>query len=167
MTSEKSYSGWYFLAFAVLVYILAFIYSPAIAYSALDIFGSILFRVLPIFALIFVLMSLTNYYMTPKKLVSYLGKGSGAKGWMIAIVSGILSTGPIYMWYPLLEDLKDQGMRYALISAFLYNRAVKIPLLPLLVSYFGLWYSIVLMLVMVMVSVLQGSLTEKMMEAIG
>jgi len=26
------------------------------------------------------------------------------KGWLIAILSGILSSGPIYLWYPLLAD---------------------------------------------------------------
>ncbi len=44
--------------------------------------------------------------------------------------------------------LQKKGMRPALIATFLYNRAVKIPLLPLLIIYFGLTYSLVLMVVM-------------------
>jgi hypothetical protein len=83
---------------------------------------------------------------------------------LIAISGGILSTGPIYMWYPLLNDLQKQGMRPSLIAVFLYNRAVKIPLMPLIIIYFGWIYMIVLLVVMIVVSIAQGWITEKLME---
>jgi len=60
----------------------------------------------------------------------------GIKKWIFVIIGGVLSTGAIYMWYPFLADLKDKGLNYGLISCFLYNRAIKIPLLPLMVFYF-------------------------------
>jgi hypothetical protein len=37
----------------------------------------------------------------------YVGKGSGIKGWPLAIYTGKLSHGPIYALYPLLRRLRD------------------------------------------------------------
>ena len=106
-------------------------------------------------------MVLINYFVKPKKLVQYLGKNAGLKGWIISIISGIISTGPIYMWYPLLNELQKKGIRNAYIVAFLYNRAIKPALLPLLILYFGLTYTIVLTIVMIIISILQGIIVEK------
>ena len=111
-------------------------------------------------------MVLTNLFVKPKVLMKYLGKNSGFKGWIITIIAGILSSGPIYMWYPLLNDLQRHGMKSGLIAAFLYNRAIKFPLLPLLIVSFGIKYSLVLMTVMILISVVQGMITEKIMEII-
>jgi uncharacterized membrane protein YraQ (UPF0718 family) len=164
MTSEKNYSGWYFLATVIVAYFVIFIVNQEKGFEATKIFINIIIKVLPIFILIIILITLTNYFIKPKTLVKYLGKKSGWKGWLIAISGGILSTGPIYMWYPLLNDLQKQGMRPSLIAVFLYNRAVKIPLMPLIIIYFGWIYMIVLLVVMIVVSIAQGWITEKLME---
>ena len=161
MTSEKSPAGWYFLLGVILLYIIISIFKIETILLSLQFFVDIIVKILPVLVLIFVLMALTNYYIRPKMLVKLMGKGSGIKGWAISIIAGIISSGPIYMWYPLLSDLQRQGMRNGLIAGFLYNRAVKIPLLPLLIMYFGLVYTIVLMIVMIIMSVFQGIVVEK------
>ena len=51
-------------------------------------------------------------------------------------------------------------------SIVINNRAVKIPLLPMLIVYFGLTYSIILMIVMILISLVQGITTEKAMEVL-
>ncbi len=164
MTSDKSRAGWYFLIGVALLYLVSLFFSPEKFVLSLNFFKGMLIKIIPVLVLIFVLMALTNYFVKPKKLVKYLGRNSGLKGWLIAIVAGILSSGPIYMWYPLLSDLQKHGMRVGLISAFLYNRAIKIPLLPLLIVYFGVTYSVVLMIVMILVSIIQSLATEKLMR---
>ena len=68
------------------------------------------------------------------------------------------------MWYPLLNDLQKQGVKNGFIATFLYNRAVKIPLLPVMILYFELKYVILLTAVMVLISVIQGLVVEKIME---
>lgn len=164
MTTEKNYSGWYFLGVVVLIYFIILLVNLKAFMSSLIFFKNILITVLPVLFLIFILIALTNYFVKPKFLIKYLGKNSGIKGWIISIIAGIISSGPIYMWYPLLNDLQKQGVKSGLIATFLYNRAVKIPLLPLLIFYFGIIYSLVLMFVMIIVSVLQGIIIEKIME---
>ena len=108
-------------------------------------------------------MALSNYFITPQFIIKHL-KDKGFKKWFFAIIGGILSSGPIYMWYPLLADLKGRGLNYGLIACFLYNRAVKIPLLPLAIIYFNWQYVLVLTIVMVIASVIQGVLLNKLID---
>lgn len=164
MTSEKSYVGWYFLLIVGIIYIITSIINLTSTFLALNQFIEIIKNIIPILLIVFILMAFTNYFVKPKILVKYMGKNSGFKGWIIAIIAGIISTGPIYMWYPMLNDLQSKGVRNALIAVFLYNRAIKIPVLPVLILYFGLSYSIILMIIMILISVLQGIIIEKLME---
>jgi len=89
-----------------------------------------------------------------------MGKESGTKGWVLAIITGILSHGPVYIWYPLLKDLREQGMRTGLVAVFLYNRAIKIPLLPVMIFYFGIEFTSILLIWMVGASVIEGKVIE-------
>jgi uncharacterized membrane protein YraQ (UPF0718 family) len=62
----------------------------------------------------------------------------------------------------MLSELKQKGMRTALIATFLYSRAVKLPLLPLMVHYFGVVYTLILCLYLIIFSVISGILVEKL-----
>lgn len=161
--STKSKGQIYFLVSTIIIFIVLTLINAQKGLETLIYLKNILIKVIPILLLVFALTFVVNYLVKPKKLIKYLGKDSKYKGWMIAIVSGILSSGPIYMWYPLLKELKDKGMRIGLVATFLYNRAIKIPLLPLLIVYFGLKYSIVLLIMMIIFSILQGLTIEKLM----
>ena len=159
--NKKGNTGWYFLLIVIIAYMVIGSINIDIVASSFIFFLSILKKIIPIFILVFVLMALINYFVKPKKLVQYLGRNAGSKGWLISIIGGIISTGAIYMWYPLLNELQKKGMRNAYIAAFLYNRAIKPALLPLLIIYFGLTYTIVLTIVMIIISIFQGIIVEK------
>jgi len=160
----KQISGsWYFLIIVILTYVFLFIVKQSLFFSSLNFFSKIILKIIPIFILVFVIMAITNYFITPKFVMKHLGD-KGVKKWFFVIVGGILSPGPIYMWYPLLADLKNKGLSYGLIACFLYNRAIKIPLLPIAIFYFGVGYILVLTFVMVFMSVFQGILLNKLME---
>ena len=105
--------------------------------------------------LVFVIMAITNYFITPKFVIQHL-KNKGFKKWFFIIIGGILSSGPIYMWYPLLADLKAKGLSYGLIACFLYTRALKIQLFPIAIFYFGIKYIIILSSVIIFTSIIQG-----------
>ena len=51
-------------------------------------------------------------------------------------------------------------MRSGLIAAFLYNRAIKIPLLPVMVYYFGIRFVGTLLVWMILASVVEGKMIE-------
>jgi len=155
--------SWCFLFSVVFIYLVLFVFNRESFFSGLNFFGQIIYKIIPIFVLVFVLMSLSNYFITPKFVMRHLGE-KGFKRWFYVIAGGILSTGPIYMWYPLLADLREKGLSYGLIACFLYNRAIKIPLLPLAILYFSWQYILVLCFVMIFMSVVQGVVLNKLME---
>ena len=148
--------AWKFLTLVIVIYILTLIFIPEVFFETLDFSKKIFLEIIPIFIIIFILMALSNYFITPKVIIKHL-KGRGMKKWFFVIVGGILSSGPIYMWYPLLGDLKKKGLNNGLIACFLYNRAIKIPLLPIAIAYFGLNYIIILTVVMIIFSIIQHS----------
>ncbi len=160
---NKLSGSWYFLGVLILIYIFNLIFNQDIYSKSLDFFAEIIYKVIPIFVLVFILMTLSNYFITPKFVMKHL-KEKGIKKWFFVIIGGILSSGPIYMWYPLLGDLKHKGLSYGLISCFLYNRAIKIPILPLAIIYFNWQYILILSIVMIIISVIQGILLNKLME---
>ncbi|ABO35134.1 hypothetical protein MmarC5_0824 [Methanococcus maripaludis C5] len=159
----SSISGsWYFLMAVLLIYVIVFIFSQDLFFSSLKFSYNIILKIIPVIILIFILLALSDYFITPKVVTKYLVE-NGIKKWIFVIIGGILSSGPIYMWYPLLADLKDKGMTHGLIACFLYNRALKIPLLPIAVLYFGWKYIAILSLVMIFMSIIQGIIIDKLM----
>jgi len=153
----------YFLIGILIVYLILFFISHDLFSLSINFFYNIILKIIPVFILIFILMAIINYLITPKFVMKHL-KEKGIKKWVFVIIGGILSTGPIYMWYPLLADLKDKGLNYGLIACFLYNRAIKIPLLPLAIIYFTWQYILVLFFVMIFISIIQGIIINKLME---
>ena len=150
--------GIIFLIAVIFLYIILFIFQPEKTILSLKITGKLLIRIAPLLLLVIVFMAIVNYFINPKKVLKYVGTGSGFKGWLIAMFMGIISHGPIYIWYPLLKDLKDKGMKNGLIAVFLYNRTIKIPLLPVMIYYFGATFVVVLLFYMLIASLIEGKL---------
>ena len=153
---EDKYHGIYFLGTIVFIYFLLFLYQPENIEKSLTVSADALIQILPSLLLIILLMGIMNYFVNPRTVSKYVGKGSGMKGWFLAIFTGMLSHGPVYAWYPLLRDLRNKGMKSGLIAAFLYNRAIKIPLLPLMVYYFGTRFVLIFTCYIVVASIVQG-----------
>lgn len=94
-------------------------------------------RLLLPFFLVFCSMIALNLFLTPPQFEKITQNGSGVKQTLFAAIAGILSTGPIFAWYPILKDLRDRGAAPSLMAVFLVNRAVKPALLPMMISLFG------------------------------
>ena len=157
---KESFYGLYFLGAVSMLYIVLFLVTPESIQKALRVSAEVFLQIVPVLVLIIIFMVLLNYFVNPKTVSKYVGRGSGIKGWLLAISTGMLSHGPIYIWYPILKELREQGMRSGLVAAFLYNRAIKLPHLPLMVFYFGTMFVLVLLLYMVIASIIIGKLIE-------
>jgi len=151
-----------FLTVMMVLYGSLALYNFDLFISCIERFGDLLIKIFPVLCLVFVIMFLLDLFLRPGTAKKMLGKESGLKGWIFAMVGGILSAGPIYMWYPLLEDLKAKGMRDSLMAAFLYARSIKIPLLPIMVYYFGWAFTVTLCFYLVIFSVLSGLAVERL-----
>lgn len=161
--SKKISGEWIFLLIMSVIYLALFIFARDLFFPASEFVCVLFVKIIPIIFLVFVLMSLTNYFIKPRFILKHF-REKGIKKWLFAVAGGILSLGPIYVWYPLLKDLRDKGLEDGLIACFLYNRSIKIVVLPLAIFYFGVQYIAVLCSVMIFVSVIQGLLINKLME---
>jgi uncharacterized membrane protein YraQ (UPF0718 family) len=120
------------------------------------IFGELLL----VFPLIILLTAFIDYRFDAKSFARHLGEDSGVRGWLLALGAGILSHGPMYAWYPMFEEIRAHGVKYGLIAAFFYARSIKVPLLPIMVDYFGLAFTVILTLYILVAAWLQGLLIE-------
>ena len=145
-----------FPAAIVIIYGILFVAMPDKVSAALGSVGSIFLNMLVPLCSVFVIMLILNLFLKPAQIVRFFGKGAGIKSVLLAVVAGIISTGPIYAWYPLLGDLRTKGAANSLIAIFLYNRSIKPFLLPVMIGYFGWEYVVILMVCMVLGSFVIG-----------
>jgi uncharacterized membrane protein YraQ (UPF0718 family) len=140
----------------LIIYAIFLFISPVKTGQAIKSSGNVFMSMLVPLGLVFVIMLLINLFLKPAAVAKFLGKGSGIRGIALSAAAGIISTGPIYAWYPLLKDLRDKGAGESSITIFLYNRAVKPFLLPVMIGYFGWLYVIILTILMVFTSIAVG-----------
>jgi len=127
-------------------------------------FVAIWVKILPIFVLIIILTTLINYFLKPKHIIRHLGEESGVMGVVYAVIGGILSHGPMYVWYGMLEEMREHGLKDGLIATFLYARAVKLPLLPFMIGLFGVTFAVVINLYILLFAILQGKVIDRVMS---
>ena len=116
---------------------------PDKAFLAVETCGKAFYSMLFPLCGVFVLLVLVNLFLKPTHINRFLGKGAGIKGYLFAAMAGIISMGPVFAWYPLLEKLREKGATHSLMAVFLGNRAVKPFLLPVMVAYFGWAYTVI------------------------
>lgn len=164
MIKQRLLSKWTFFLIVFLSYLAVALFDTSLVYISLLYSLELMWTVIPVIILVFGLIFISNIILSPERISRHMGRDSGLRGWIIAMGGGILSSGPIYMWYPLLSDLRDKGMKPSLIAAFLYNRAVKIPLMPLMIYYFGWTFMIVMTFYMILFSIINGIVVGKILE---
>jgi uncharacterized membrane protein YraQ (UPF0718 family) len=145
-----------FPAVMLVIYGVLFAVVPDKVFLALKSSGNIFSNMLMPLCLVFILMILLNLFLKPAQIVRFLGKNAGVKGILLPAAAGIISAGPIYVWYPLLRDLREKGAGDAPIAIFLYNRSVKPFLLPIMIASFGWLYVAVLTVFIFLGSVILG-----------
>ncbi len=149
----------------IAVYALGWLLNRRFIEASFGHFLELLESVLPILLIILLLMGLLGLIpRMEQRLQRMTGQRSGWRGWLLAITGGVLSHGPIYPWYPLLQKLQHQGARPALLAAFLYARSVKLPFLPLMAHYFGPGYTVIVTLSMILFSVINGRAVEVLLR---
>jgi len=133
-----------FPAVVLIIYGILYALMPEKALAALRSSGRIFLTIIFPLGLIFILMLVVNLFLKPRHIAGFLAKGAGIKGVLLSTTAGIISAGPIFVWYPLLKGLREKGAGNSLIAIFLNARAIKPFLLPVMISYFGWRYVIIL-----------------------
>lgn len=149
-----------FLLVALLVYVVVAFLDKNLVLTGLEDTGKMFLRLIPILVLVLGIMFVVNRFVKTDRIQRHLGEESGWRGWLWAIITGILISGPPYVLFPLLEDMKKKGMKNSLIAVFLYNRNVKIPFFPVMIYYFGLVFTVIISFYIIIFSILSGWLVQ-------
>jgi len=156
------YKGLKFLYIVLFCYIILFFIDTNNTLISLKTFLNILSTLVPIFIFIILLTTLTNYYLKPKDIIKHFGEDSGNKGIIYAVLAGIISHGPMYAWYGLISELRNKGAKDELLIIFFYARAIKIPMLPFMIGIFGIPFTIIITIYILLFAIIQGKLFSKL-----
>jgi uncharacterized membrane protein YraQ (UPF0718 family) len=148
-----------------MLYGIVYALDPASTGYAMDRSLALAERLLPVLGIVLLVLFFSNLLLQRAWVHENLGVDSGLRSWLLAVVGGILAAGPVYPWYALLGELRSKGMRTGLMSVFLYSRAIKLPLVPLLIHYFGLAYTLTLFGYLILLSLPAGVLLERLVGA--
>lgn len=160
MKKKIEFKGIKFLFFVIIIHIVIFLFDGENSSLSLTKSYEVLLKLLPIFVMIIFITTMINYLLKPKSIMKHFGKDSGIKGWIYATLGGIISHGPMYMWYPMIKELRENGLKDGLLATFMYTRSIKIPFIPIMVDYFGVVFTVVLFIYILIGGVLQGIFIE-------
>lgn len=158
--SKKSNGGMKLFLIVLALYFIVGIFNIQLAKEAAFNFFYMLIKIIPILFIVFIVMIGVDIYFTKDRTKKFVGDESGIKGWIYAIISGILISGPPYILYPLLGNLKKRGMKNSLLAALLYNRNIKIPFIPVMIYYFGIKFTMVISVYIIIFSIFNGILVS-------
>lgn len=156
MKKGIQYKGVKLLGFVVLLYIVLAFFDFQNTLHSIEKSFQILLQIWPVFIFIVLLTALINYYLKPKQIIKHFGKESGKKGVIYALLAGIISHGPMYAWYGLIQELREKGAKDELLIIFFYARAIKIPMIPFSISVFGTPFTLIISLYILLFAYLQG-----------
>jgi uncharacterized membrane protein YraQ (UPF0718 family) len=121
-------------------------------------------EIVPILAFVFFMLFIINLVINPEKIKRHLGHDSGFKGWIYASLGSIFISGPPYVLFPILAELKKHGMKDSLIATFMNNRNVQLPYLPVMIFYFGVPFTIIVSAYILIFAVINGMIIGEVMD---
>ena len=105
----KRYS---FFAVLLMLNIVFLIYKPELGRASLTISVKNFWEMLTILPPVFILMGLMDVWIPKQTMMRYMGKGTGAKGGMIAFLLGSFSAGPLYVSFPIAAIFLKKAFRW-------------------------------------------------------
>jgi len=128
----------------ILAYIVLLIVSPELLFKAADNSVYYLIEMIQILPVVFLLTIIIDVMVPKSVIMKGLGKKSGVKGYLFALLLGSLSAGPIYAAFPISKVLFKKGASVPNIVIILSAWAVvKVPMLANEVKFLGVEFMIV------------------------
>jgi len=111
---------------------------------------------------VMVLMGLFSVWVRKETVVKYLGHASGIKGLIIALIMGMMPTGPLYIAFPMASMLLKKGARVANIIIFLSAWAcIKLPQELVEIRFMGIKFMIIRLGFTIIMVIMMGLFIEK------
>jgi uncharacterized membrane protein YraQ (UPF0718 family) len=153
-------AGWLFLLCVVALLSVVALIDADLVVETLKQAWTLMLKLAPLFILVLLMVALSETFLDARWIGRWVGHSSGLRGWLIALAAGTLSVGPMHVWVGILQDLRAKGMREGLIAAFLFSRTIQFFFLPLIVSYFGWSFTLILTTQVMIFAVVNGLLID-------
>ena len=162
--SSTAPAGLIFLIAAIGTYVVGYFVDQAQTLSALSLSAASMRVVVLPLLLVFLVLLLTNRYLQAQTVARFVGAHSGIRGVSLALLAAIVSTGPAYAWYPFLSEIRKKGAGTEQVAVFLYGRAIKPFLLPVMAVYFGVVFTVVLNLIIAAGALVTGRVVGQLLS---
>jgi uncharacterized membrane protein YraQ (UPF0718 family) len=150
----------------LLVYIVLWFWSPALAGRSTKALGISLKEVMLIMPGISILIGLFEVWVPKSMVETHMGRDSGLKGYIIAFAFGTAPTGPLYAAFPVAKGLLDKGASIGTVTVFLGAwGAAKIPQLMLEARFMGMPFTVTRFVLTVIGVGLMGLLVNCLVRA--
>lgn len=116
----------------------------------------------------FILIALFEVWIKRETVVKHLGKGSGPKAYLTVLILAGFSVGGLFVALPLAETLYKKGASLSVIFAYLgFAGIVRIPMTIFEISFLGLQFTAVRLLVTIPLYLFFGIIFGKILEKRG
>lgn len=157
---DRIWSNWMFFLFVITLLLLILVFDFLNFINIFNYFIQIFIKILLPLFFVYILILFLNVFRLELFFKKFIWSGSYLKRNIFSMIFGIISSGPIYLWYWLLKKLNNSGLTLGHIATFSYARAIKLPLLPIMISYFWIKYSFIFIFVLLFLSFFQWFLLD-------
>jgi len=120
------------------VHFALFIVRPDKAREVMSTAGNYFLEMIAILPPILVLVGLFDAWVPRRVIEAAMGKGSGVKGALFAILAGTAGMGPLYAGFPLAKSLLGKGASLTNMTIFICAWAsIKIPMIFFEIKFLG------------------------------
>jgi uncharacterized membrane protein YraQ (UPF0718 family) len=146
------------------LYAIAAIGSPERAYAAALVALNTFVGVAPIIVAVFAGLGLVQVFVDKQAMARHLGDRAGLSALLVAAAAGTILVGPVFVIFPLLKTMRDHGVSWAIITTTTTAWAVKLPMVPLEVTFLGWKFSLLRMALTLVAAVGMGALMGRLMR---
>jgi uncharacterized membrane protein YraQ (UPF0718 family) len=159
----KNYS---FLIVMIILNISAFVFFPRIGQEALVFTGHNFINFLFMLTPIFICIGLLDVWIEKETMIRILGEHSGARGFFLALLMGMITAVPLYALLPVAGILLKKGSKVSNVLIFICSSAsIRIPLLLFEISSMGWKFTFVRFIVNIFVVIIIAAMIDRLLTA--
>ncbi len=150
------------LAGIIIAAVILLVLYPENRAPSIEASTSLLKELIFILPAVMVLMGLFSVWVSKETVVKYMGQASGIKGLGLAMIIGMMPTGPLYVAFPMASMLLKKGARVANIIIFLSAWAcIKLPQELVEMRFMGFNFMIIRLSFTIVMVIFMGLIIEK------
>ena len=117
-----------------------------------------LFILLPTIVAVAYFTGIINVWLNQKTIAKWIGRESGIKGRFLGMLFGTFMVGPVFVFFPFMNELIGKGAEVGVIITVIGSWTVKINWLPFGISVLGWKFIVVMNLLIMAFALLNGYL---------